>query len=531
MNLTLDNILNIDREEFLNLSKSERDVIVQILKEIKESGTSPTLDSIWMEDYEEIPVDIDTFICDERYLGKSTRKGTSIYPFWREQYREIFAVDAYRPQVVLTGAIGIGKTRTAVVCLCYMLYKLMCLKNPQEYFNFNEGDTISILFFNITLDLAEGVAYKTMQEYLQASPWFMERGVVTGIKNKVYNPPKKIALTFGSKPEHALGQQVYCLTGDTPIHTTQGIYNMEDLEGHKFQVYCYNPVTGLCEISKPVTCKQTNTVTQLIELTLLDGTVIKGTTKHELAVANGYKQMSQIYPGMVLCTCGECGDDKAQSGMPVIDKRVIQVPPTPVYDIINSKPYHNFVIPTNTSGIQIVSHNCAILDEIDFAKGGNVKMEQSKIMETYSAVSKRITSRFIKNGLCVGKLFLVSSKKSEYDFLESFVRKMSKDEEEAKKLHIVDEPLWVVKPSSVYSGKKFKVAVGNKLLVSQVIPKDATEEQIGALIKQGYEIMEVPVEHRGDFITDINRALMDIAGRSVIGTTSFFNYELFSKCY
>lgn len=532
MNLDLNNIFNIKKEDFNRLSNEEKNIVLTILKEMKELGNSPTLDSIWKQDYEEIPVDIDTFIESDLYLGKSTRNGKSIWPFWREQYRQIFAEDNYKPQVVFTGAIGIGKTKTAVVCLCYMLYRLMCLKNPQEYYGFNEGEVISILFFNITLTLAEGVAYKAMQEFLQASPWFMERGVVTGLKNKIYNPPKKIALTFGSKPEHALGQQVYCLTGNTPVHTTKGIFNLEDLEGHKFQVLTLNPLTNLIEVSKPTTCIQTTTVTRLIKITLEDNTVIEGTGEHRLCVGpDKYLALNKLAVGGQILTVPDLGIEEAPKYIKIKSIEWITVPETPVYDIVNVKFYHNFAIPTNTSGVNIISHNCAILDEIDFAKGQNVLMDQSKIMETYRAVYTRITSRFMRNGKILGKLFLVSSKKSEYDFLESFIRRMQKDEEESKRLHIVDEPLWVVKPSTTYTGEKFYVAVGNKLLPSQVVPKNATQEYLDGLVQQGYELMQVPIEHRGEFVSDINRSLMDLAGRSVMGTTSFFNYELFSKCY
>lgn len=31
----------------------------------------------------------------------------------------------------------------------------------------------------------------------------------------------------------------------------------------------------------------------------------------------------------------------------------------PVYDVVNAKPYHNFVVKTNDG--EIVSHNCAFL--------------------------------------------------------------------------------------------------------------------------------------------------------------------------
>ena len=93
MQLTKDNILNIDKSKYNELPKEQQDLVIQILKEYGDLGYSKTLEDIWMADYEEIPVDVVTFISDERYLGKSTRQGTSIYPFWMKEYENIFEAD------------------------------------------------------------------------------------------------------------------------------------------------------------------------------------------------------------------------------------------------------------------------------------------------------------------------------------------------------------------------------------------------------------------------------------------------------
>lgn len=382
--LDLNNILGISQDEFNKLSVTEQTTVIQILKEMEAEGRSQTLESLWYEDYDEIPVSVEEFITNPHYLGKSTRNGESIYPYWRHKYNEIFDDALNYEEIVLTGAIGVGKTRTAVVCLCYLLYKLMCLKNPQEYFRFNEGDKITIFFLNINLKLAEGVGYKTMHQYLLNSPWFMERGTQTGRTNLIYNPPHNIGITFGSKSDHALGQQVYC----------------------------------------------------------------------------------------------------------------------------------------------------AFLDEVDFTKGGvkggDVLNMQNGIMQAYTTVKERINSRFIKNGVQYGRLFLVSSKKSEHDFIEAYIRKM---QNETDKMLVVDEPQWVIKPQGTFSKETFPVAVGNKSLKSRVLSETTTEVERTALIKQGYEILDVPISLRQSFILDVNTALMNLAGKSVAGTTSFFNYEMFSKCY
>ena len=379
---TPEQIKNISKDEFSKLSPENKELVLKILSEYKDTGTSQTLKELWEVDYEEIPVTIDEFICNDRYLGRVTGNGTLIYPFWREKYREIFDPSKNYEEMVFTGAIGIGKTRTGVICLCYLLYRLMCLKNPNAYFNLLEGDKITIFFLNITLDLARGVGYNTMHEFLMASPWFMERGVVTGVKNLVYNPPKNIIIEYGSSGGHGLGKAIFA----------------------------------------------------------------------------------------------------------------------------------------------------AMLDEVDFKKSGikgtSALDASNAIMEAYHVIKGRISSRFIKHGVLYGKLFLVSSKKSEHDFLEQYVKKMK-----GPKMLVIDEPQWVVKPKGTFSDTTFPVAVGNRSLKSMVLPDDLTEEQRKSYIQQGYSIIDVPDNYRDEFKLDINKALMDKAGISIIGATSFFNYDMFSQCY
>ena len=383
---TITRISQMNQEQFNKLEPQDRAMVMEILKEFKKYGRSEALESLWYQDYEEIPVSIQEFISNPHYLGKSTRNGESIYPYWKKTYNKIFDDSLGYEEIIFTGAIGVGKTKTADVCLAYMLYKLMCLKNPQEYFKFNEGEKITIFFLNINLKLAEGVGFRALHEFLLNSPWFMERGSSSGRSKILYKPPKNIDITFGSKGDHALGQQIFC----------------------------------------------------------------------------------------------------------------------------------------------------AAMDEINFASSGvsdgNVLQAQNGIMDAYRTIRGRITSRFIKNGVQYGRMFLISSKQSDQDFVDAYIRKRKADGEDSKML-VIDEPQWVIKPPGTFSKETFPVAVGNKSLQSRVMPEGTSEEELEALRKQGYEILMVPVDMRADFLLDVNKSLMDLAGRSVAGATSFFNYDMFSKCY
>lgn len=194
-----------------------------------------------------------------------------------------------------------------------------------------------------------------------------------------------------------------------------------------------------------------------------------------------------------------------------------------VYDVVNATPNHNFVIIPHGSNSGVVVHNCGLLDEVEFVPGASVKMEQSRIMRIYRNVKRRMESRYMRRGELPGILFLVSSKKSDMDFLEQYIKKMKGH----PNFFVVDEPQWRVKPASNYSGETFPVAVGNKYLPSKVIQD---HENVEDYIRQGYTVIDVPVEYRQAFELDVNAALMDIAGISMTSSSKFIYYDNLKKC-
>ena len=59
----------LNLEELDQLSENERAIAMKILEEYSKNGSSEIYDSLIYEDYNEIPVDIETFLDDSRYLG------------------------------------------------------------------------------------------------------------------------------------------------------------------------------------------------------------------------------------------------------------------------------------------------------------------------------------------------------------------------------------------------------------------------------------------------------------------------------
>ena len=331
--------------------------------------------------WDELPIDVDTFIDDDKYMRRyfyPDNKSCIIYPFWRIKLKELFNNPYQYSEICFTGGIGLGKSEMAKLGLCYLLYRLMCLKNPHLFYNKPLGKPILILFFNNNLKLAENVLLKPFVEMISSSPWFMERGRLAGREHLRYVPDKLIRIDLGSNANHAIGQDVFA----------------------------------------------------------------------------------------------------------------------------------------------------AMVDEINFASGADVSMEKSKVMEVYNAINTRITSRFRVEGNVHGKIFMVSSKKSEYDFLEQYAQKMKNN----PNFYIVDDKIWNIVPpeKTGYSGNMFNLAIGGDILPSKII-KD--NEDIEEYKKQGYEIMEVPIEEKQKFELDMERSLMDIAAVSVSYVTKFLNYEIISQCY
>lgn len=162
----------------------------------------------------------------------------------------------------------------------------------------------------------------------------------------------------------------------------------------------------------------------------------------------------------------------------------------------------------------------SIMDEINFSSGpADAKMAANAMMKTYRAVKSRMKSRFISSGRPLPTLlWMISSKKSEYDFLEQYANEVKDD----PATYIVDEPIWNVKPKGTYCGKTFKVAVGNKFLASKIIED---KEDPLHYDKQGYRVIDVPIEFKADFKKDVDGALMDIAGISASSTLKYLSVE------
>lgn len=206
-------------------------------------------------------------------------------------------------------------------------------------------------------------------------------------------------------------------------------------------------------------------------------------------------------------------------------KHIISEKPIQFYDVIEARPWHNFLIKSGNKAI--ISHNCSFEDEVSFQPTQDIEKQKKKARELISSIDARMSSRFMHGEKLPTLHILASSKRTDQSFLETYIDMKKKNE--SKTTLIIDEPQWVIRTDKD-SPKKFAVAVGNKFLDSEVLPLTYTEDDYQLYRDKGYQILMVPMGYHEQFLDDINIALTDIAGISTSSSTNYISGVRWTQC-
>jgi hypothetical protein len=137
--------------------------------------------------FAEIPVDAKTFVEGEDYLGQPPLSDVQydIVEAMSQIYREadlirlMGSVEGSRyfkkytkNEIILQLGKGSGKDFTSTVACSYIVYKLLCLKDPARYFGKPPGDAIDIINVAINAQQAKNVFFKGFKSKIERSPWF-----------------------------------------------------------------------------------------------------------------------------------------------------------------------------------------------------------------------------------------------------------------------------------------------------------------------------------------------------------------------
>jgi len=184
-----------------------------------------------MSGYEEKVPTIDQFIDDPFYLGKSL--GTGLYPIWREAGRIIYPTPYHSPkqEIILSGAIGLGKSTMAKLIILYDVCRLLSLEDPHKYYELLTSTIISFALINATKGLAGTVLWDDIQSWVEMSPYFKSK--VNLSKNRSTFFIKKIDIVIGSRGRDFLGQAtvgaLFSEINDMTVVGDQGKDNLDTI--------------------------------------------------------------------------------------------------------------------------------------------------------------------------------------------------------------------------------------------------------------------------------------------------------------
>lgn len=81
----------------------------------------------------------------------------------------------------------------------------------------------------------------------------------------------------------------HCLTGDTLVHTTEGVRRIDDLVGKTGELYCYDRKFGVPASSSFHDVRMTREKAEIFEIALEDGGIIRCTGDHPVLTEKGWK--------------------------------------------------------------------------------------------------------------------------------------------------------------------------------------------------------------------------------------------------
>jgi hypothetical protein len=137
--------------------------------------------------FEERPVDAKTFVESPDYLGQPplSQIQYDIVEAMSQVYKQQEVEDIMghvegtryykkytKNEIILQLGKGSGKDFTSTVAVAYIVYKLLCLKDPARYYGKPSGDAIDIINVAINAQQAKNVFFKGFKTKIEKSPWF-----------------------------------------------------------------------------------------------------------------------------------------------------------------------------------------------------------------------------------------------------------------------------------------------------------------------------------------------------------------------
>jgi hypothetical protein len=566
---TFDEAVGIIDHMKQNLTPEER-LLVDILGEEELENQVLVKEGLFGHIYHTLPVTMEQFIDDPYFLGESC---STIYPAIKEDLIDMFE-RPYR-EVILTGSIGVGKTYCLSIAICRILYELSCMISPQKTFGLSSGSEMVIPLISKNLTLAREVMKSAVDDKIKESPYFMTK-FAPNIKQDYTLFPHNIRVKIGSYgSDRILGTNLFGAACDECL-TKKNIITVEN-DG----IICHQTVGDLFEMVQggKANCKivcldhennelksgwwkiKKSSIQSLIQIGT-SSAISEFSYEHPILVQRGqwlvYCYSKDIVEGDYVVV----EDDYATKRSKVerrsekenkdkideenkaccnelefvgVRKERIRVSDLPdglhlekILSVKKLGPEQTYSICTEYNTFiadGLVVHNTNFPpkrkgQQIAIGFGQKLKAAHFDIVEKiYRGLVRRIKSRFQKaGGGFPGMVILASSAAT----VESFTERKLRESKYDPLVFVRDHTQWTAKPKEEFCGEFFYVLCSTSATKSRILREDEydaiTDEYLEA---NDAFIMDIPVEYKEDFESNMEESLRDIAGFSTEAISQF----------
>lgn len=113
-------------------------------------------------------------------------------------------------EILYIAGIGSGKSYISSMAIVYIIYRLLCLKDPQRCFNFAKGTKIAFINISTSLSQAKDVVFSEIKNRVDNNQWFQNFFPPNPrVKSMLKFPKNLYILPLGSNEESPLGYNIF----------------------------------------------------------------------------------------------------------------------------------------------------------------------------------------------------------------------------------------------------------------------------------------------------------------------------------
>lgn len=193
------------------LSEEDRALFYELLAEIRETGTL-TMEDVWKADYRRRPPTMEEFIDDDYWMAARCRTqedNVGLFPTWRQVLTSDFNRESKLHNVVLSGAMGVGKSFVCALIFCYRIVQLLLLREPSAYFKLARDTRLNFVLMSVTKTAVQETVMGEALSFMASSPFFREETRFrTGVKytSVAVDLGNGFFLSAGSRGQHIIGR-------------------------------------------------------------------------------------------------------------------------------------------------------------------------------------------------------------------------------------------------------------------------------------------------------------------------------------